>query len=197
MIQLRDKRLDDRQLVARAKRLVELTARSLQRPGGADRHILAIINDRSDIAAAVRADGVHLGQEDLSVKDARTILGTHALIGVSTHNIHQARAAVLDGANYLGAGPTFPSRTKSFDQFAGLEYLREVATEIRLPTFAVGGIVAKNLSDVLATGITRIAVGTSVSAANNPGSAARELLEILNMMPAPCLALDARRRVIT
>ena len=65
---------------------------------------MAIVNDRADIAAAVGADGVHVGQEDLSVKDARAIVGTRMLIGVSTHNIEQARAAVLDGANYLGRG---------------------------------------------------------------------------------------------
>ena len=88
------------------------------------------------------------------MKDARAIVGTRMLIGVSTHNIEQARAAVLDGANYLGAGPTFPSQTKVVRRsFAGLDYLREVAAEIRLPTFAIGGITADNLAEVLATGI--------------------------------------------
>ena len=132
MIQLRDKQLDDRELVDRARLLA-----AARRAGTAER--CAIINDRADIAAAVDADGVHVGQEDLTVKDARAIVGTRMLIGVSTHNIEQARAAVLDGANYLGAGPTFASQTKSFDDFAGLDYLREVASEIRLPTFAIGG----------------------------------------------------------
>ena len=103
------------------------------------------------------------------MKDARAIVGTRMLIGVSTHNIEQARAAVLDGANYLGAGPTFPSQTKAFDEFAGLDYLREVAAEIRLPTFAIGGITADNLPDVLATGITRVAVGAAVTAADESG----------------------------
>ena len=105
---------------------------------------LAIVNDRADVAAIVGADGVHLGQDDLSVKDARAIVGPRMLVGVSTHNIDQARTAVLDGANYLGAGPTFASRTKAFDDFAGLDYLREVAAEIRLPTFAIGGIGIEN-----------------------------------------------------
>ena len=147
MIQLRDKRLDDRQLIERGRLLVSLT-RHQPLP-------LVIINDRADVAAAVRADGVHLGQEDLTVKDARSIVGPRTLIGVSTHDLRQAEAAVLDGANYLGAGPTFASRTKSFDELAGLEYLREVAAEIRLPTFAIGGIDANNLGDVLAAGISR------------------------------------------
>ncbi len=123
--------------------------------------------------------GVHLGQDDLSVKDAREIVGPRMLIGVSTHHIDQARAAALDGANYLGAGPTFASRTKAFDDFAGLDYLREVAAEVRLPTFAIGGIGADNLPDVLSAGILRIAVGAAVTEAENPGVAARELLVML------------------
>ena len=85
---------------------------------------LFIMNDRPDLAALCHADGVHLGQEDLSVKDARAIVGPDALIGVSTHTIEQARQAVLDGANYIGVGPTFPSGTKQFEKFPGLDFLR-------------------------------------------------------------------------
>lgn len=196
MIQLRDKSLSDRELLERARMLVSLTRHQPSAPpavndrnppspsgggpGRGPRQTLAIINDRSDIAAAAHADGVHVGQEDLNVKDTRAIVGPQMLIGVSTHNIEQARAAVLDGANYLGAGPTFPSSTKDFDAFAGLEYLRQVATEIRLPTFAIGGISQQNLGDVLATGITRVAVGAAVTEANNPPSATHKLLDILH-----------------
>jgi thiamine-phosphate pyrophosphorylase len=170
LIQLRDKQLDDHELVQRAKRLRQLTHGT---------PTLCVINDRADIAAAVYADGVHLGQQDLSVKDARAVTGTRMLVGVSTHHIDQARAAVLDGANYIGTGPTFPSRTKPFERFAGLDYLRQVAAEIRLPTFAIGGITAENLPEVLATGISRVAVGDAVSAAANPASAAHELSDML------------------
>ncbi len=166
MIQLRDKQLDDRELLDRAKLLKSLTTRDSQLG------TLTIINDRADIAAAAGADGVHLGQEDLSVKDARAILGPRKLIGVSTHSLEQARQAVLDGANYLGAGPTFPSTTKSFDKFPGLDYLREVAREISLPTFAIGGINVDNLPQVLGTGITRVAVSSAADSAT-------ELLKIL------------------
>jgi thiamine-phosphate pyrophosphorylase len=174
MIQLRDKSLNDRDLVARARLLRQLTR---------EKPTLAIVNDRADVAAAADADGVHLGQEDLMVKDARAIVGTQMLIGVSTHNIEQARAAVLEGANYLGAGPTFPSGTKKFETFAGLEYLRQVSGGIRLPTFAIGGINAKNLRDVLGTGMTRVAVGGGVTAANDPAVAARDLVSMLNLKP--------------
>jgi thiamine-phosphate pyrophosphorylase len=170
MIQLRDKHLDDRELVELGRLLQQLTRGTAT---------LAIINDRADIAAAVQADGVHLGQEDLTVKDARTVVGTRSIIGVSTHNIEQARKAVVDGANYLGAGPTFPSQTKGFETFAGLEFLREIADEIRLPTFAVGGIDSGNLPEVLSAGIQRVAMGSAVTAAADAGSAALELLCML------------------
>jgi thiamine-phosphate pyrophosphorylase len=180
MIQLRDKRLDDRDLVDRAKRLLALTREPSPSPSLQGRGTLAIVNDRADIAAAVQADGVHIGQKDLSVKDARAIVGPRMLIGVSSHNIAQGQAAVLDGANYLGAGPTFASQTKSFERFAGLDYLREAANEIRLPTFAIGGIGAGNLADVLATGVSRVAVSSAVTAAADPACAARELLGMLS-----------------
>jgi thiamine-phosphate pyrophosphorylase len=172
MIQLREKRLADRELVARARLLREATR---------GKSTLAIVNDRADVAAAVHADGVHLGQVDLSVKDARTIIGTRMLVGVSAHNIEQARAAVLDGANYLGIGPTFPSTTKSFDHYPGIDLLRAVAAEIRLPTFAIGGIDAGNLPDVLATGISRAAVGAAVTEADHPAGATRALAERLGV----------------
>ncbi|MCA9162756.1 MAG: thiamine phosphate synthase, partial [Planctomycetales bacterium] len=111
-----------------------------------------------DLAVLSRADGVHVGQDELSVKDARAIVGTRMLIGVSTHSIEQARAAVIAGASYIGCGPTFPSTTKAFGAFPGLDYLCQVAAEIRLPAFAIGGITDENLSAVLATGIRRVAL---------------------------------------
>jgi thiamine-phosphate pyrophosphorylase len=175
MIQLRDKHLSDRELAARARWL-----RALIR----DRPTLAVINDRPDIAAATHVDGVHLGQDDLTVKDARTIVGTRMLVGVSTHSLEQARAAALEGANYLGLGPTFPSRTKSFAEFAGLDVLRAVSAEIRLPTFAIGGINADNLGDVLAAGVTRVAVGAAVTEASDPFAVIHAMTAALAMPDA-------------
>jgi thiamine-phosphate pyrophosphorylase len=141
---------------------------------------LIIINDRPAIAAAVDADGVHLGQEDFTVKDARHVLGPRALIGVSTHSLAQAQQAVLDGANYIGVGPTFPSATKQFAEFPGLDLLRQVASSIRLPALAIGGIDAGNVDEVLATGASRIAVSSAVVTAASPRVAASELLSALN-----------------
>ncbi len=134
------------------------------------------MNDRPDLAALASADGVHLGQEELSVKDARSIVGPQALVGVSTHSLEQARSAVIDGADYIGVGPTFPSGTKPFDEFPGVDLLRAVAAEIRLPAFAIGGIDATNVGQVLEAGFTRIAVAGAITTAEDVGQAAEELL---------------------
>jgi thiamine-phosphate pyrophosphorylase len=110
------------------------------------------------------------------VKDARCVVGSRTLVGVSTHTIEQARQAVLDGADYIGVGPTFPSGTKSFEHYPGVELLRAVAAEIHLPAFAIGGINKVNISQVLAAGISRVAVSGAVALAPDPAPAVRELL---------------------
>ena len=106
------------------------------------------------------------------------------LIGVSTHNIEQARAAVLDGANYLAPGRRLPRARRRSTNFAGLDILREVASEIRLPTFAIGGITPRICASVLAAGVSRVAVSAAVTAAADPACAARELLGMLRDMAA-------------
>ncbi|MCH8891452.1 MAG: thiamine phosphate synthase, partial [Myxococcales bacterium] len=118
LLQIREQTLPDAELLRWARTLREWT-----REAG----VLLVMNDRPDLAVLSQADGVHVGQEELSVSEARRIVGPRMLIGVSTHNIEQARQAVLDGADYLGVGPVFSSQTKSFDSFAGLEYVRQVA----------------------------------------------------------------------
>jgi thiamine-phosphate pyrophosphorylase len=183
VIQLRDKKLDDRTLLTRARLLRRIIdehgnlARQEPRPPNLEPRTpnpepppLFILNDRPDLAVLARADGVHLGQEELTVHDAHQIVGPDMLIGISTHNIEQARQAVLDGANYLGCGPTFPSSTKHFDHFPGLELLRQVAAEVALPAFAIGGITLENLPQVLATGFTRVAVGGALAAVSDPAA---------------------------
>jgi thiamine-phosphate pyrophosphorylase len=171
VIQLRDKRLSDRELLERARLLRKMTTGTAT---------LFIMNDRADLAALAAADGVHVGQDELSVKDARAIVGPRALVGVSTHSLAQARHAVLEGANYIGVGPTFRTGTKSFERLAGVELLRQVAAEIRLPAFAIGGISAENVRDVLAAGIDRVAVSGAVLAATDPTRAVCELRRLLS-----------------
>jgi len=174
VLQLRDKNLSDEKLVVAARELRRVTA---------NQQTLFIVNDRPDIALLSRADGVHVGQEELRVKDVRAVVGPEMLIGVSTHTIEQARAAVLTGASYLGCGPTFPSQTKQFSTFAGLEFLQEVGAEIGLPAFAIGGIDATNVGRVLATGVKRIAISGSISSASDPPRVTREFLEQLKKFP--------------
>jgi len=166
LLQLRDKTLEDRLLLERARLLRDVTR---------NRGVLFIVNDRVDVALLSGADGVHVGQREVTVKDARRLLGTDALIGVSTHCLEQARQAVLDGADYLGCGPTFPSMTKQFHEFSGLEFLREVHREIRLPAFAIGGIDRHNVDQVRATGFSRIAVGHGIVSAGDPRGESRRL----------------------
>ncbi len=167
-IQLRDKTLDDGELLHRARLLREVTG---------DGHTLFFVNDRPDIAALADADGVHVGQEDMSVKDARKIVGPGRLVGVSTHSIEQAREAVVDGADYIGCGPTFPSSTKEFKRFVGLDLLRAVGQEISLPAFAIGGISRHNVAEVFAAGFARIALSGAVVNADDPAAETAALLE--------------------
>jgi thiamine-phosphate pyrophosphorylase len=168
MIQIREKQMKDRDLLAHARRVREWTA-------AAD--CLLIINDRPDIAALVHADGVHVGQEELPVAEARRIVGPEKLIGVSTHSLEQAREAVLDGADYIGIGPVFPTSTKSFsrEELAGLQYVSQATGEIALPGFCIGGIGLQNLDQVLAAGARRIAVSSAICSAADPGAVTAEL----------------------
>jgi len=171
MVQLREKDLSDRELLERAREVRRWT-----REAG----VLFIINDRPDVARLVEADGVHLGQDDLPVKEARRILGPDALIGVSTHTIGQVRQAVRDGAGYLGVGPTFPSRTKQFTEFPGLDFVRAAAAETTLPTFVIGGVNLDTVTAAAAAGARRAAVSQAVCQAADPRAVAEALVRALS-----------------
>lgn len=174
IVQLREKHLHDRELVARGRRVREWT-----REAGA----LFIMNDRPDLAVLTEADGVHVGQEELSVKDARRIVGPEKLVGVSTHTIEQARQAVLDGADYIGVGPVFASTTKKFAEFAGLDFVRQVTAEITLPAYAIGGINLENLGEVLAAGARCVAVSGALCGAAHPADVARQFRDQMSTKP--------------
>ncbi len=166
VVQVREKSMPDRQLIDLGRRV-----RAWTREAGA----LYIMNDRADLAVLTDADGVHVGQEELTVREARQIVGPDRLVGLSTHGIEQARQAVFDGADYLGVGPVFPSGTKSFDSLAGLEFVRQAAAEISLPWYAIGGITSANIEEVVAAGATRVAVSAAICGADDPATSAREL----------------------
>jgi thiamine-phosphate pyrophosphorylase len=170
VFQLREKGLADRDLLDRARRVRRWT-----RQAGA----LFILNDRPDLARLAEADGVHLGQVDLSVRDARRIIGPGALVGVSTHDRQQLRRAVLDAADYVGVGPTFASETKAFAEFPGLDFVRQ-ATATTLPAFAIGGITVGNVEAVVAAGARRAAVSRAVCQAEDPQAAAAALRRVLD-----------------
>ena len=165
-LQLREKQLDSGEFLRRARLLTDLCRRH---------QVLCIINDRPDIAVLSGADGVHVGQEDLPAIEARKIVGHGKLVGVSTHRIEQARQAVLDGADYIGVGPVFPSSTKPREILPGLDYARQVAREIRIPAIAIAGITQGNVEQVMAAGIRAIAVTAAVVAQPDIAAAAREL----------------------
>jgi thiamine-phosphate pyrophosphorylase len=170
IVQLREKELADGELLARARRVRQLT-----RKAGA----LFIVNDRPDIARLCEADGVHLGQDDMPIQEARRIVGAEPLIGVSTHSLELVRRAVMAGANYIGVGPVFPSPTKQFAHFPGLEFVRTAFEETTLPAFALGGINHENVTEVLAAGAKRIAVSSAICAANDPRVVAAALRGLL------------------
>src|SRR6266850_2663422 len=165
-LQLREKTLESGELLKRAKQLVKLCRQN---------DVLCIINDRADIALAARADGVHVGQEDLPAVEVRKIIGPRLILGVSTHNLDQARQAVLDGADYIGIGPIFRSETKTRDILPGLDFARQVAREIKIPALAISGISERNVDEVLATGIKAIAVTAAIVGCDDVTGAARRL----------------------
>ncbi|MCZ2341413.1 MAG: thiamine phosphate synthase [Bacteroidales bacterium] len=166
VVQLREKKLPDAELRKRAAAVRRWTR---------DAGVLFIVNDRPDIARLVEADGVHLGQDDLSVADARKIVGPDLLIGVSTHNPRQVQTATTAGADYLGVGPTFPSRTKSFSEYPGLPFVQAATTVATLPAFILGGINATNIAEVIAAGGQRVAVSAAITTSPQPREAAQSL----------------------
>ena len=165
-LQLREKSLDGGELLARARDFVEIC-----RKGGA----ISIINDRPDIALLAGADGVHLGQSDLPPRDVRKLIGARKILGVSTHNLDDAKRAVENGADYIGVGPFFRSETKTRDFIAGPDLARQVVQHISIPAVAIAGINEQNVNEVLATGMKAVAVTAAVCAADDPRDAAQRL----------------------
>lgn len=178
VLQYRDKGIPDRELLRRARELRIVTARL---------RVPLIMNDRPDLARLAGCQGVHLGQEDVSVRDARRVVGASAQIGVSTHDRAQLDAAVLAGATYLGVGPVFPSPTKEFSEpeLAGLSFVSLAAETTALPWFAIGGIHAENVERVVEAGATRVAVSSAVVRAQSPRRAAARLKARLEGIELP------------
>lgn len=145
-----------------------------------------IVNDRADVAVAVGADGVHLGQADLPPNIARLILGTHRVIGRSSHEPAHADRVAAEGATYFATGPVWETPTKPGRKAAGLGYVRDVAARnLEMPWFAIGGITHENVAEVLDAGATRIAVVRAILDAPDPAAAARGFVDALARVATP------------
>ncbi len=174
IVQLRSKVLTDSELIRLGLKIKKISARHGK---------IFIVNDRIDIAAACHADGVHLGQDDLSIKTAKTILrriDENILVGKSTHCVRQAIEAEKEGSDYIGVGPVFSTPTKPSVLPVGLRFIKDVTPQIEIPYFAIGGIDENNLNDVLSAGASRVAVVRAIFDKRNPGKSAKKIKEILS-----------------
>lgn len=170
MVQLRDKISTKSQILNSAIKLAKRLSKS---------KTLFVINDYIDVALICGADGVHLGQDDIPLKAARSLLGSDKIIGISCHNLRQALEAQKEGADYIGIGPIYPSATKPEYRAIGLKALRQLKDKIKIPYFAIGDIHEGNIKEITAAGAKRIAVCRAILKAENPQRAANRLFEKL------------------
>ncbi len=172
LVQYRDKEGKDSDRLEKAHQLCQLCHRY---------NALFIVNDRVDIALAVDADGVHLGQHDAPVAFAREILGNHKIVGRSTTNKQELNKAIAEHADYVGVGPFYETPTKPGKAAAGREYIDYVKAKCPVPWFAIGGIDLNNLNEVLTTGAQRVAVVRAIMQAEQPTQVTRQFLsQLLN-----------------
>lgn len=170
MVQLRDRALTDKELIAVARVFAQAC-----RDNGA----LFIVNDRVDIALLSGADGVHVGQDDAQPDDVRKITGADFIIGLSTHTPDQIDAANKTSADYIGVGPIFETPTKPGRPAVGLDLVRYAARAAQKPFFAIGGIDSSNAASVVDAGAQSISVLRAISTAADPAAATRELADAL------------------
>jgi thiamine-phosphate pyrophosphorylase len=171
VVQYRAKRLASREFLRRARAVRDALAGS---------GVPLVINDRLDIAVLSGAGGVHVGQDDVPVAEARILLGPLAVIGVSVSTAAEALEAEQCGADYVGAGAVFQTDTKTDAPLMGLEGLRQVRASVRLPVVAIGGLTRLNAAETLAAGADGLAFISELMCARDPGAAARELRAIID-----------------
>jgi thiamine-phosphate pyrophosphorylase len=172
-IQLREKTCSTREFIDEALAIRSLLARH---------EIPLIINDRVDVALAVKADGIHLGQKDMPCSMARQLIPESMIVGISVESLDDAIAAQKDGADYLGVSPIYPTPTKTDTaQALGLEGLRSIRSEVNLPLVGIGGLNADNAAAVIYNGADGVAVVSAIVAADDPEAATRDLIEIVRL----------------
>ena len=174
VVQWRDKRRDKGDQLADAREIVRLCELS---------RALCIVNDHADLAAAVRAHGVHVGQHDLPVEAVRLILGAEAVIGVSTNNADEAIAAERLGADYVAVGAIFPTSSKEVTRVADVDRIRAVKAAVRIPVVAIGGINASNVAQAIDAGADAAAVIGAICGADDPRAATIELAGAFGARP--------------
>ncbi len=169
VMQLRMKNASSRDILAAARVIAELSRK---------RGATFIVNDRVDLAMLSGADGVHLGEDDLPIEAARKLVESKMLIGISTHNVEQARAAESAGADYIGFGPMYAGGLKENATGKGLAMLSEVRTAVKLPIVAIGGITEARIPDVLSAGANAAAIITDVIRAPDIAAKLRSILAL-------------------
>lgn len=173
LVQLREKGLGAEQFLQEARQIQKLCRRF---------GVPLIINDSIEVALAVDADGVHLGQDDANAAQARQLLGRDKIIGVSAHNVQEALQAVQDGADYLGSGAVFGSGTKTNVSTLPMQTLREICSAVPIPVVAIGGITERNIQQLSGSGIAGAAVVSAIFAQENIEEAAIRLRGLLSQM---------------
>ena len=166
IVQLREKHLDHDAFLNEAQRFVALCR---------EKGVVSIINDAVDIAAAVGADGVHVGQSDLAAGRAREVLGPDKLIGVSAHSVEEALAAQAAGADYLGVGAAFVTGTKAAAAPISRDTIRAITAAVDIPVVAIGGISRDNITELAGCGLDGVAVVSAIFAQKDVKTAAKEL----------------------
>jgi thiamine-phosphate pyrophosphorylase len=170
-VQLREKNIDTREFVEIAQTIKYITDKY---------NVPLIINDRIDVALAVQAYGVHLGQDDMPLKIARKIVPHSMVIGISVSTVNEAIEAEKDGADYIGAGSVFPTSTKDdISGIIGLEGLQEIKNAVSMPVIAIGGIQIHNAGEVIQHGADGIAVVSAIVASDEPYQVAKSLKAII------------------
>ena len=172
LLQYRNKQASARELFERAKRLSSLLL---------PQDVTFLVNDRADVAFAVEASGVHVGQEDLSVEAARSVIGAGKLLGVSTHNLEQFNDAAATSADYVAVGPVFSTSTKANpDPVVGIELIRRMRPLTGKPIVAIGGITLESSAEVIRAGADSVAVISDILLAPDAGLRARQYIELLD-----------------
>ena len=175
MLQLREKTLEEGKFLEEARELQALCR---------DYHVPFIVNDNVDIALAMDADGVHVGQSDIVGKDVRAMIGPDKILGISANTVETAVAAQAAGADYIGVGAVFPTSTKKDAKSLSREEMRAICEAVDIPVVAIGGINAGNLPQLAGSGVDGVAVVSAIFAQPDPGAATRHLLELAGTMVA-------------